>query len=80
MLGTGNEKEEETVPDLSGYVVAEGCVSVCECVCVCVCECVCVSVCVRWGGSDRTRTNPSFSVACHFTFMGSEKSQTRLSD
>ena len=45
MLGTGNEKEEETVPDLSGYVVAEGCVSVCECVCVC----VCVYMCWLWG-------------------------------
>ena len=57
MLGTGNKKEEETVPDLKGYIVAEGCVSVCVCVCVC----------VWWGGSDRTRTNPNFSVACHFT-------------
>ena len=35
MLGTGNKKEEETVPDLKGYIVAEGCVSVCVCVCVC---------------------------------------------
>ena len=51
MLGTGNKKEEETVPDLNGYIVGEGC----------------VYVCVWWGGSDRTRTNPNFSVACHFT-------------
>ena len=29
MLGTGNKKEEETVPDLNGYIVAEGCVCVC---------------------------------------------------
>lgn len=29
MLGTGNKKEEEIVPDLNGYIVAEGCVSVC---------------------------------------------------